>query len=50
MKTDQPFDFEAFKKEAIQGLYAGKPINGERTSDAQDGQVQASLPRFSNNF
>jgi putative transposase len=30
MKTEEPFDFEAFKQEAIKGLYAGKPINGEK--------------------
>jgi transposase-like protein len=29
MKTEE-FDFESFKKEAIQGLYAGKPLNGEK--------------------
>ena len=30
MKTEEPFDFDAFKQEAIKGLYAGKPINGEK--------------------
>jgi transposase-like protein len=30
MKTEEPFDFETFKQEAIKGLYAGKPINGEK--------------------
>jgi hypothetical protein len=44
MEPKEPFDFEAFKQEAIKGLYAGQSINGERTSDAQDGQVQASSP------
>jgi hypothetical protein len=30
METKEPFDFEAFKQEAIQGLYAGQSINGEK--------------------
>ncbi len=30
METKDPFDFEAFKQEAIQGLYAGQSINGEK--------------------
>ncbi len=30
METKEPFDFEAFKQQAIQGLYAGQPINGEK--------------------
>jgi hypothetical protein len=34
MEPKEPFDFEAFKQEAIKGLYAGQPINGEWTSDA----------------
>lgn len=45
---NKEFDFEAFKKQAIEGMYAGKPLNGKRTSDAQDGQVQASLLHYSN--
>jgi putative transposase len=28
METENAFDFEAFKQEAIKGLYAGKPLNG----------------------
>src|SRR4051812_19665521 len=27
---DEKFDFESFKREAIKGLYAGKPMNGEK--------------------
>jgi putative transposase len=27
---DEKFDFERFKQEAIKGLYAGKPLNGEK--------------------
>jgi hypothetical protein len=30
METKEPFDFEALKQEAIKGLYAGQPINGEK--------------------
>lgn len=30
MEKDQGFDFEVFKAEAIRGLYAGKPLNGEK--------------------
>lgn len=30
MQTDQEFDFEAFKKEAIKGMYEGKSFNGEK--------------------
>jgi transposase-like protein len=30
MKPKTPFDFEAFKQEAIKGLYAGQPINGKK--------------------
>lgn len=30
MQTDQDFDFEAFKKEAIKGMYEGKSFNGEK--------------------
>jgi hypothetical protein len=26
---NKEFDFEAFKKQAIEGMYAGKPLNGE---------------------
>jgi hypothetical protein len=48
--NNKEFDFEAFKKQAIAGMYAGKPLNGERTSNAQDGQVQASLLPCSNIF
>lgn len=29
MEPKEPFDFEAFKREAIKGLYAGQPINGD---------------------
>ncbi len=34
MKTKEPFGFEAFRQEAIPGLYEGKPVNGGWTSDA----------------
>jgi transposase-like protein len=27
---NEQFDFESFKKEAIKGMYAGKPLNGEK--------------------
>jgi putative transposase len=30
MQQETEFDFEAFKNEAIKGLYAGKPLNGEK--------------------
>jgi hypothetical protein len=30
MEPKEPFDFEAFKQEAIKGLYAGQSINGEK--------------------
>ena len=30
MDPKEPFDFEAFKQQAIQGLYAGQSINGEK--------------------
>lgn len=30
MNEQQGFDFESFKAEAIKGMYAGKPLNGER--------------------
>jgi len=30
MKTEDGFDFESFKQEAIHGLYAGKAFNGEK--------------------
>ncbi|PSR55935.1 IS256 family transposase [Adhaeribacter arboris] len=30
MEKDQEFDFESFKQEAIRGMYAGKPLNGEK--------------------
>jgi putative transposase len=30
MDKDQIFDFESFKQEAIKGMYAGKPLNGEK--------------------
>ena len=29
MEEESAFDFEAFKQEAIQQLYAGKPLSGE---------------------
>jgi transposase-like protein len=28
--NNKEFDFEAFKKQAIEGMYAGKPLNGEK--------------------
>lgn len=30
MDSQREFDFEAFKKQAIEGMYAGKPLNGEK--------------------
>jgi transposase-like protein len=30
MDHNKEFDFEAFKKQAIEGMYAGKPLNGEK--------------------
>src|SRR5215210_4272131 len=30
MDSNKEFDFEAFKKQAIAGMYAGKPLNGEK--------------------
>ena len=27
---EKEFDFESFKQEAIKGMYAGKPLNGEK--------------------
>lgn len=30
MDKEQNFDFERFKQEAIRGMYAGKPLNGEK--------------------
>ncbi|MGI4805679.1 MAG: hypothetical protein ACRYFL_12975 [Janthinobacterium lividum] len=30
MNEQQGFDFESFKAEAITGMYAGKPLNGEK--------------------
>jgi putative transposase len=30
MEQEEEFDFEAFKQEAIKGLYAGKPLNGDK--------------------
>jgi hypothetical protein len=30
MEKNEEFDFEAFKQETIKGLYAGKPLNGEK--------------------
>jgi hypothetical protein len=32
---NKEFDFEAFKKQAIEGMYAGKPLNGEKGIFAQ---------------
>lgn len=30
MEQEEEFNFERFKQEAIKGLYAGKPLNGEQ--------------------
>lgn len=30
MDHNKEFNFEAFKKQAIEGMYAGKPLNGEK--------------------
>jgi putative transposase len=47
------FDFASFKREAIKGMYAGKPLNGEKgifapllkhfLEAALDGELQAHL-------
>jgi hypothetical protein len=31
MDSNKEFGFEAFKKQAIAGMYAGKSLNGEKT-------------------
>jgi transposase-like protein len=53
MDHNQEFDFEAFKKQAIEGMYAGKPLNGEKgifapllkhfLEAALEGELQAHL-------
>jgi putative transposase len=30
MNENNNFDFESFKREAIKGMYGGKPLNGEK--------------------
>lgn len=50
---NKEFDFEAFKKQAIEGMYAGKPLNGEKgifapllkhfLEAALEGELQAHL-------
>jgi len=50
---NEQFDFESFKKEAIKGMYAGKPLNGEKgifapllkhfLEAALDGELEAHL-------
>lgn len=50
---NKEFDFEAFKKQAIAGMYAGKPLNGEKgifapllkhfLEAALEGELQAHL-------
>jgi len=30
MNENNNFDFESFKREAIKGMYAGKPLNGKK--------------------
>ncbi len=50
---NKAFDFEAFKKQAIEGMYAGKPLNGEKgifapllkhfLEAALEGELQAHL-------
>lgn len=36
MATQEVFDFESFKKEAIAGLYAGKKMTGELEHDISE--------------
>lgn len=53
MDTNKEFDFEAFKKQAIEGMYVGKPLNGEKgifapllkhfLEAALEGELQAHL-------
>ena len=53
MTEKTKFDFEQFKAEAIQGLYSGKPMNGEKgifapllkhfLESALDGELEAHL-------
>jgi putative transposase len=53
MEQDSTFDFESFKQEAIQQLYEGKPLNGEKgifapllkqlLEAALEGEMQAHL-------
>jgi putative transposase len=53
MEPESPFDFEAFKQQAIKQLYEGKPLNGEKgifapllkqlLEAALDGEMQAHL-------
>lgn len=53
MNEQQGFDFESFKAEAIKGMYAGKPLNGEKgifapllkhfLESALEGELEAHL-------
>jgi len=53
MDHNKEFDFELFKKQAIEGMYAGKPLNGEKgifapllkhfLEAALEGELQAHL-------
>ena len=53
MNENKEFDFEAFKQQAIAGMYAGKPLNGEKgifapllkhfLEAALEGELQAHL-------
>ena len=53
MDHNKEFDFEAFKKQAIEGMYAGRPLNGEKgifapllkhfLEAALEGELQAHL-------
>lgn len=53
MNHNKEFDFESFKKQAIEGMYAGRPLNGEKgifapllkhfLEAALEGELQAHL-------
>jgi transposase-like protein len=53
MEKEKEFDFEGFKQEAIKGMYAGKPLNGEKgifapllkhfLESALEGELEAHL-------
>ena len=53
MIPEDKFDYESFKREAIKGMYAGKPLNGEQgifapllkhfLESALEGELEAHL-------